>query len=723
MPDAQALAAVVANLSAWAPALLAGLTRACVQGGLFVATVWVLCQVFPRLPATLRYALWWLACLKIVVTVFCAGFVPLPVRAPVTVPLPSIHHLAALTTPAAPRRDVRPRPETVTPASRQDADTPFASETPGPAAAPLPLPARLALAYLAGLIAFAVGPIRGTSQIGRATRRATPVEEEAAREAAREIAARLRLRRTPALYESPRVVSPFVVGAFRPVILLPTGFTATVTPEGLRLALAHEMAHVRRGDLLLGAVPHAARTLLFFFPPAALACRECEQAREEACDAVAVAACGSPPARYGRLLLSLAEGRSVPTALGMAAADFARLRRRLAALRRGDRSLGRPARFAAALLGAVFATAVIPWRPVAFGETLPRMARRPLAPLPDAPRYTVTDIGTLGGATSYAFAVSDTGTVVGSANVYPVYGRGHAFVADGEGGPLTDLTADSLYERSVAVAVNAEGLVAATAYNRPARPQAFLWDGRRHYIGSLPGYRFSQAAGISDAGVVVGTAQKGRTYFGAVPARAFLYRNGRMEDLGTLGGPYSMASAVNAAGTVVGKADLPRGRDASGPTHAFLYQSESGMRDLGTLPGGQNSRAYGLNASGEVVGFSETGDGVSRAFLVAGDDPMRDLGTLPGGGGSVAYAVSDAGPAVGAATLDQKSGSETHAVLWLRSPGDPGGRVVDLNACIPADSGWTLETARAINGRGWIVGQGRRNGQRRAFLLKPQHSP
>jgi probable HAF family extracellular repeat protein len=222
--------------------------------------------------------------------------------------------------------------------------------------------------------------------------------------------------------------------------------------------------------------------------------------------------------------------------------------------------------------------------------------------------------------------------------------------------------------------------------------------------------------------VVVGTAQKGRAYFGAVPARAFVYQNGRMQDLGTLGGPYSMASAVNAAGTVVGKADLPRGRGESGPTHAFVFQSGSGMHDLGTLPGGQNSRAYGLNVSGEVVGFSETGDGVSRAFLVTGDDPMRDLGALPGGAGSVAYAVSDAGPAVGAATLDQ-SGSETHAVLWLRSPGDPGGRAIDLNACIPADSGWTLETARAINGRGWIVGQGRRNGQRRAFLLKPIHSP
>jgi hypothetical protein len=97
---------------------------------------------------------------------------------------------------------------------------------------------------------------------------------------------------------------------------------------------------------------------------------------------------------------------------------------------------------------------------------------------------------------------------------------------------------------------------------------------------------------------------------------------------------------------------------------------------------------------------------------------MRDLGTLPGGVGSIAYAVSDVGPAVGTAALD-KASSETRAVLWLRSPGEAGGHAVDLNTCIPAGSGWTLETARAINGRGWIVGQGRLNGKRRAFLLKP----
>jgi probable HAF family extracellular repeat protein len=575
------------------------------------------------------------------------------------------------------------------------------------------------LLYGVGVLIVAGRFTFGAARVRRVIHGAVLVEDAATREAAQEVAARLRLGNMPRLVESAVVPSPLVVGAFRPVILLPRGFAATVTPEGLRLALAHEMAHVRRSDLLLGAVPLAARMLLFFFPPVALACRECEQAREEASDALAVAVCGAPAARYGRLLLSLAEGTPAPAALGMAAADFARLKRRLSALRRGERPLGRLARGAAMLLVVGSFTGALPWRLVARAESSSGapdlVATRPQAP----PHYSVTDIGTFGGISSDGFGVSDTGRVVGSANMHPSYGRGHAFVADAnQSGPLVDLTADSVYERSVAVAVNARGLVAATAYNRPARPQAFVWDGKRHYIGSLPGFRFSQAAGINDAGMVAGTVQKGRVDFGAIPARAFLYQNGHMQDLGTLGGPYSMASAVSATGLVVGKADLPRGQEGSGPTHAFAYQSGSGMRDLGTLLGGRNSRAHGVNALSEIVGFSETGDGASRAFLVTGGGPMQDMGTLPGSSGSVAYAISDAGTAVGAATGGE-GGTDTRAVVWLRSPGEPNGRVVDLNNCIAPDSGWTLETARAINDHGWIVGQGRRNGQRRAFLLKP----
>ncbi len=48
--------------------------------------------------------------------------------------------------------------------------------------------------------------------------------------------------------------------------------------------------------------------------------------------------------------------------------------------------------------------------------------------------------------------------------------------------------------------------------------------------------------------------------------------------------------------------------------------------------------------------------------------------------------------------------------------------MADLNTLIPRDSGWVLLSANDINNRGQIVGYGRRNGQKRAFLLTPLRS-
>jgi probable HAF family extracellular repeat protein len=79
-------------------------------------------------------------------------------------------------------------------------------------------------------------------------------------------------------------------------------------------------------------------------------------------------------------------------------------------------------------------------------------------------------------------------------------------------------------------------------------------------------------------------------------------------DLGTLGGNNSSAIAVNATGQVVGYSEL---RDGS--THAFSWTEQGGMIDLGTL-GGQYSVANAVNASGQVVGWSTTADGIQHAF-------------------------------------------------------------------------------------------------------------
>lgn len=120
-------------------------------------------------------------------------------------------------------------------------------------------------------------------------------------------------------------------------------------------------------------------------------------------------------------------------------------------------------------------------------------------------------------------------------------------------------------------------------------------------------------------------------------------------DLGTLGGAQSKAYGLNDLGQVIGESDTP-----SGESHAFLWLPEpayglsAGMNDLGTL-GGSESAAFGVNNVGQIVGRADTAaPAVSRAFLW---DPttgvMQDLETLAGP--SVAYTINDFGEIVGTA--------------------------------------------------------------------------
>src|SRR5882757_5569879 len=74
--------------------------------------------------------------------------------------------------------------------------------------------------------------------------------------------------------------------------------------------------------------------------------------------------------------------------------------------------------------------------------------------------------------------------------------------------------------------------------------------------------------------------------------------------------------------------------------HAFIWTS-GGMQDLGTL-GGKNSYAFGINASGQVVGVANRSDGVYDAFLWTSTTGMQDLGSL-GGLGSEATAINASG--------------------------------------------------------------------------------
>jgi probable HAF family extracellular repeat protein len=195
------------------------------------------------------------------------------------------------------------------------------------------------------------------------------------------------------------------------------------------------------------------------------------------------------------------------------------------------------------------------------------------------------------------------------------------------------------------------------------------------FVGMLPGAFESGAAGISESGDVAGVSG----------GRAFLYHNGQLTDLGTLGGSFSLAGALNDSGQVVGASSLP-GDQA---VHAFLYRAGR-MTDLGSLGGGF-SFANGISQSVSfIVGESATSTGSSHAFLYRAGR-LRDLGTL-GGDFATAAAVNDSGQIVGGSSL---AGDLTaHAFLISRS------LMKDINPGIP---GGVISRASAINQNGRVA--------------------
>jgi len=189
----------------------------------------------------------------------------------------------------------------------------------------------------------------------------------------------------------------------------------------------------------------------------------------------------------------------------------------------------------------------------------------------------------------------------------------------------------------------------------------------------------------------------------------FFWENGRMTDIGTLGGVFAFADAMNSVGQVVGRSDL-RGDEAM---HAFRW-SKGKMIDLGTI-GDAISAPSSINDLGAVVGFLVGADRIG-GFLWR-DGVMTDLGTLPGLTCTFPHSINNKGQVVGDA---DNCNFGVGGTVWLWQDGVG---FVDLNALLPPGTDMHLLEANFIDDRGEIVGEGLLpNGDAHVFVLIPQGS-
>ena len=326
--------------------MLSLLARASLEGAVLAAGVWLVCRALPRMSPRVRALLWWCVATKFVVALVWLTPVGVPVLPRAAAEAPGVTVEVTAASPALPRA--------------AGAATRPAPPAPGSDAPEIPWPALLVGVWALGVGISLLRTVHGWRRTRAVVSRSRPADE-ALHAAVRELSRRLAVRRPVGVRLSAEVESPLILGVRRPVILVPAEGFAALSPDQQRMALCHELAHLKRGDMWLGCIPAAAERCFFFHPLARLAAREYAFWREAACDEAVLGTLGVSPQSYGRMLLALGVSRRTATFSAAGAAwSFQNLKRRITMLdRTSSSSLRGRALAAGAVAAAILAVAPV----------------------------------------------------------------------------------------------------------------------------------------------------------------------------------------------------------------------------------------------------------------------------------------------------------------------------------------------------------------------------
>ena len=348
----------------------------------------------------------------------------------------------------------------------------------------------------------------------------------------------------------------------------------------------------------------------------------------------------------------------------------------------------------------------------------------------DLPRYAVIDLGTLGGSFSEGRGINKQGWVAADASLSGDTAQHAVLWRDGIktdlgtlGGPNSNVGVNGTQGPS------GSGQVLGHSETSIADPLGedfcgfgtyltclpFLWqDGVMSALPTLGGNNGGanainirgQVTGVVENSIIDSTCPNA-----ALQLKPVVWENGKVQELPTFSGdPDGFANGINGAGQAVG---------GSGPCgsslHALLWHGGK-LTDLGNLGGSLYSNAYAINDYGQVAGSSDLpGDtnffagavSTSHAFIWQ-HGSLTDLGTLSGDATSFGLGINNKSQVVG--------GFVSRAFIWQ------DGVITDLNTLVPGPpfSPLYLLAAEDINDDGEIVGLGLAiTGEQHAFLAIP----